>query len=99
VTVVDQDMYGGVSSLKETGPFDLVFFDQEMDEYLPDLLFLEKNNIVRKGGVVVADNILYPGAPYYLAHMQEAARQKHYRSVLYHTYKEYTDIPDTVIVS
>ena len=99
VRVVNQDMYTCVSSLKEAGPFDLVFLDQEKNEYLPDLLFLEKNNIVRKGSVIVADNVQYPGAPYYLAYMKEAARQKHYQTVLYHTYEEYSDIPDIMLAS
>ena len=49
--------------------------------------------------MVVADNIIYPGAPDYLAYMRQAANKKQYRSVLYHTYDGYTDIPDAVMVS
>jgi hypothetical protein len=31
--------------------------------------------------------------------MREAANRKQFRSVLYHTYDAYTDIPDAVLVS
>ncbi len=92
-------MYGAASFLNEVGPFDLVFLDQEKEQYMPDLTFLEERNLIRTGAVVVADNVVYPGAPDYLAFMKEAANRKQYRSVLYHTYDAYTDIPDAVMVS
>ena len=46
--------------------------------------------------MVVGDNIVYPGSPAYLAYFKESEM---YDSVLYHSYLEYTDDPDAVLVS
>jgi catechol O-methyltransferase len=40
VTVLGESMYEAASFLNEAGPFDLVFLDQEKEQYLPDLAFL-----------------------------------------------------------
>lgn len=37
--------------------------------YLPDLLSLEQLGLVGAGSLVLADNVLVPGAPEYLAHV------------------------------
>ena len=87
------------NSKNEVGPFDLVFMDQQEDEYLPDLHYLEQRNLIRAGAIIIADNIIYPGAATYLAFMQESALKKKFKSVLYHSYDAYTDVPDAVMVS
>jgi hypothetical protein len=40
------------------------------DLYLTDLQLMEKLGIVKKGTVVAADNVVYPGAPGYLEYVQ-----------------------------
>lgn len=46
--------------------------------------------------MVVADNIIFPGAPDYLQHFRN---NEQFDSTLYHAYLEYCDVPDAVLVS
>lgn len=64
--------------------------------YLEDFHRIEKAGGIKKGTVVVGDNIIYPGAPDYLAYFQKCPD---YDSTLYHSYLEYTNDPDAVLVS
>jgi catechol O-methyltransferase len=70
VNVVTETIYEAVSLLNDSGPFDLVLMDQEKEQYLDDLRFLEERNLIRTGGLVVADNVIFPGAPDYVAFMR-----------------------------
>ena len=46
------------------GPFDLIFFDQRGSRFLKDLqLLLQKPGLLAEEAVLVADNVLKPGAP------------------------------------
>ena len=77
--------------------FDVIFFDHWKNVYLKDLEFLEKEGVVKSGTVLIADNVVTPGAPDYLAYVKESNR---YESVLYHSQLEYSpSIPDAVLVS
>jgi len=42
---------------------------KELDCYLPDLKSMESLGMLHKGTVVVADNVVYPGAPGYLEYV------------------------------
>ncbi len=53
------------------GELDFVFIDHAKEAYLPDLGTIEAEGWLHPGSVVVADNIKFPGAPDYRAHMQE----------------------------
>lgn len=84
--------------LKETiDTADFVFIDHWKDCYLPDIKRLEALKLLRKGTMVVADNVITPGAPDYLAYIRASALydSKHYESHL--EYKP--DIKDGVEVS
>jgi catechol O-methyltransferase len=48
---------------------DLAFFDHDKDAYLSDLQLILGEGWLHPGSVVVADNILVPGAPAYCAYM------------------------------
>jgi catechol O-methyltransferase len=50
---------------------DLVFMDHDKNAYLSDLELIIDAGWLHPGSVVVADNILVPGAPAYRAHMRE----------------------------
>lgn len=77
--------------------FDLVFIDHVKSLYLSDFQLLETNNLLAPTSVVVADNVLVPGAPDYLAYIQQ---HKGYKSVGYDTNLEYmSHIKDQVWVS
>ncbi|CAK0852442.1 unnamed protein product [Prorocentrum cordatum] len=47
-------------------PFSFVFMDQRGSRYHEDLELLERHGLVRPGTVVLADNVLKPGAPLFL---------------------------------
>lgn len=85
-----------IEAIKKEGPFDMVFIDHEKSLYLPDFKFIESAGLIRKGTVVVGDNMIRPGSPDYLQHFKES---KDYDSILYRSFLEYTDIPDAVLVS
>ena len=51
---------------KTIGRADLVFLDHCKECYAPDLGRMEAAGLVAKGTVVVADNVVFPGAPGYL---------------------------------
>ncbi|XP_078571937.1 catechol O-methyltransferase-like isoform X2 [Branchiostoma floridae x Branchiostoma japonicum] len=54
--------------------FDMVFIDHFGDFYLRDIKLLEENNLLRKGTVVVADNIIHPGAPEYADYVRTCGK-------------------------
>jgi len=52
---------------------DYVLIDHVYWCFLKDLLLLQKNGTLRKGAVVVADNVLLPGAPDYRRYVKTSA--------------------------
>lgn len=80
-------------------PFDVVFLDHWKNLYLSDLLLLEKNNLIRKGTVVVADNvgIFQKNLNDYLDRVRNSSK---YDSKFYETSMEYNPgIKDGVEIS
>merc|ERR1711920_32745 len=53
---------------------DMVFLDQRGSRYTADLAVLERAGLLRDGAVVVADNVLKPGAPLFLWHMSQGGK-------------------------
>ncbi|EKX34610.1 hypothetical protein GUITHDRAFT_61079, partial [Guillardia theta CCMP2712] len=49
---------------------DFVFLDHNKSLYLPDLKRLQQLNIVGKGTVIAADNVIYPGTPEFLEYVK-----------------------------
>ncbi|KAH6639124.1 S-adenosyl-L-methionine-dependent methyltransferase [Boeremia exigua] len=52
------------------GTVDFMLLDHWKDFYISDLQLCEKLSLIRPGSVVLADNIIFPGAPEYLAYVQ-----------------------------
>ena len=52
---------------------DVLFLDHAKERYLPDLKLYEDANVVVRGTTVVADNVIYPGAPGWLEYVDSAA--------------------------
>lgn len=50
---------------------DFALIDHVKHLYVQDLLVLQKNGLLRKGSVVVGDNILTPGSPEFRQYMKE----------------------------
>jgi len=53
---------------------DAVFLDHCKDCYKPDLQALEELRLIRPGSIVLADNVLYPGAPGYLEYLDSSGQ-------------------------
>lgn len=81
------------------GSVDLVFIDHDKDAYLPDLQLIMREDWLRPGGLVVADNVKFPGAPEYRAYMVQNEGRL-WRTVEHETHVEYQSvIKDLVLVS
>ncbi|XP_046895229.1 catechol O-methyltransferase A [Hypomesus transpacificus] len=71
--------------------FDFVFLDHWKDRYLPDLKLLEECQLLRKGSVLLADNVICPGTPDYLEYVRNSPR---YESRYFQSHLEYTKVED-----
>ena len=78
---------------------DLLFIDHVKSLYLSDLKRVEAAGLLVKGSVVVADNVIVPGAPDLLAYFK-SEEGRLYQTVMHETTLEYmTDVKDGVTVS
>jgi len=81
------------------GSLDLVFIDHDKDAYLPDLNRMLDEGWLHPGAVVVADNILVPGAPKYRTYMNDRDGSQ-WRTTEHRAHVEYQSmIPDLVLES
>ncbi|XP_069033889.1 catechol O-methyltransferase A [Embiotoca jacksoni] len=71
--------------------FDFVFLDHWKDRYLPDVTLLEDCGLLARGSVVLADNVICPGAPEYLNYIRSNRR---FSSRFYRAHLEYTRVLD-----
>ncbi|CAF3027087.1 unnamed protein product [Rotaria socialis] len=77
--------------------FDFIFIDHYKELYLSDFKLLEQEGLIKTGTTIVADNVICPGAPDYLAYVRNNPQ---YSSVLHETTLEYrNDVPDGVEIS
>ncbi|KAL0175283.1 hypothetical protein M9458_031251, partial [Cirrhinus mrigala] len=51
---------------------DLVFMDHWKRCYLPDLQLLEGSGLLGEGSIILADNVIFPGAPNFLRHARRS---------------------------
>lgn len=79
------------------GSVDFVFIDHAKDAYLSDLEQIVHRGWLHPGSVVVADNIKFPGAPDYRAHMR-AQEGKSWRSVEHDTHAEYQTLWKDIVL-
>ncbi|KAJ5289109.1 hypothetical protein N7478_002139 [Penicillium angulare] len=62
---------------KVVSQIELIFLDHWQDRYLPDLWLLEEWNVLKPNfSVVIADNIIMPGAPEYRRWVEATTAQK-----------------------
>lgn len=78
------------------GAPDLIFFDHRGTLYGHDLRALELAGFIRKGVVVVSDNVLSPGAPQLLHHL---CRNPNYRTRVFEVTEAFQASPDWVVVA
>lgn len=72
---------------------DFVFIDHYKDRYTADTKLLEKHGLLKKGTVLLADNVVYPGAPDFLEYVRTCG---HYECTHYPSHVEYTENPDAL---
>lgn len=81
------------------GNLDFMFIDHDKSAYLDDLLAIMERGWLRRGAVVVADNVKVPGAPKYRAYMTDQ-QGKTWNTVEHPTHVEYQHLlPDLVLES
>jgi catechol O-methyltransferase len=81
------------------GTLDFLFIDHDKNAYLADLQAIVGRNWLRRGSVVVADNVGFPGAPDYRAFMLEQQGGT-WTTIEHRTHVEYqTLMPDLVLES
>jgi catechol O-methyltransferase len=77
--------------------FDFIFIDHWKDVYLRDFKLLEACNLIQSGTVIVADNVIHPGAPDYLEYVRN---NPNYKNTFHEAKLEYSnDVRDGVEVS
>ncbi|KAJ3200200.1 hypothetical protein HK099_002782, partial [Clydaea vesicula] len=67
---------------------DFIFLDHWKDAYLPDIKLMEKEGILHNDSVIVADNVINPGAPDYLEYVRN--NPKFYHNETINSSMEYT---------
>ena len=68
--------------------FDLIFIDHFKDVYLRDFKMLEKVGLIKSGTMIVADNVITPGAPDYLEYVRN---NPNYTTTCYEEHLEYSE--------
>ncbi|KAM4052003.1 catechol O-methyltransferase-like [Anomaloglossus baeobatrachus] len=79
-----QDIIPQLKKKYEIETLDFVFVDHWKEKYAEDTKLLEKCNLLRKGSVLLADNVIVPGAPDFLEYVRTCGRYDctNYPSVL-----------------
>ncbi len=81
------------------GTLDFLFVDHDKSAYVPDLQSILDRGWLHRGSIVVADNIVMPGAPKYREFMNQQQGQL-FDTVEHKTHGEYqTLMPDVVLES
>ncbi|XP_016059847.1 PREDICTED: catechol O-methyltransferase [Miniopterus natalensis] len=96
VTVIigaSQDIIPQLKKKYDVDTLDMVFLDHWKDRYLPDTLLLEECGLLRKGTVLLADNVIFPGAPKFLAHVRGSSR---FECTHFSSFVEYSEMVDGV---
>ncbi|XP_044131513.1 LOW QUALITY PROTEIN: catechol O-methyltransferase-like [Bufo gargarizans] len=72
---------------------DFVFIDHFKNFYTSDTKLLEERDLLKKGSVLLADNVMYPGAPDFLEYVRTSGR---YDCTNYPSHVEYSDKLDAL---
>jgi catechol O-methyltransferase len=76
---------------------DLIFLDHVKHAYLSDFKLFESSGLIKSGTVIVADNVIFPGAPDYLEYVRG---NRNYKSQFHEAQLEYSQtMKDGVEVS
>ncbi|KAM5263699.1 catechol O-methyltransferase [Ctenodactylus gundi] len=86
-----QDLIPELKKKYDVDTLDMVFLDHWKDRYLPDTHLLEECGLLRKGTVLLADNVIVPGTPEFLAYVRGSSS---FECTHYSSYLEYTKVVD-----
>ncbi|XP_055260218.1 catechol O-methyltransferase isoform X3 [Moschus berezovskii] len=86
-----QDIIPQLKKKYDVDTLDMVFIDHWKDRYLPDTLLLEECGLLRKGTVLLADNVIFPGAPDFLEYVRGSS---HFECSHFSSYLEYSKVVD-----
>ncbi|XP_067395954.1 catechol O-methyltransferase isoform X1 [Emydura macquarii macquarii] len=76
----------------EVDTLDFVFLDHWKDRYMPDTILLLECGLLRKGSVIVADNVICPGAPEFIQYI----RNNRFECTNYPSHVEYMKAKDAM---
>ena len=83
----------------DSGSLDFLFIDHNKHAYLTDLLSIVERGWLRRGAIVVADNVGFPGSPKYRGYMRDQ-QGKGWETTEHRSHMEYQSlIPDLVLES
>ncbi|XP_014140479.1 catechol O-methyltransferase isoform X1 [Falco rusticolus] len=77
----------------EVDTLDFVFLDHWKDRYTPDTILLQECNLLKKGSVLLADNIIVPGAPEFINYIRN---NPHFQCTNYPSHLEYMKVVDAM---
>ncbi|XP_076404605.1 catechol O-methyltransferase-like isoform X1 [Peromyscus maniculatus bairdii] len=86
-----QDLIPQLKTKYDVDTLDMVFLDHWKDRYLPDTRLLEECGLLRKGTVLLADNVIVPGAPDFLEYVRGSTK---FECTHYSSYLEYRETVD-----
>ncbi|XP_076404611.1 catechol O-methyltransferase isoform X3 [Peromyscus maniculatus bairdii] len=86
-----QDLIPQLKTKYDVDTLDMVFLDHWKDRYLPDTHLLEECGLLRKGTVLLADNVIVPGAPDFLEYVRGSTK---FECTHYSSYLEYRETVD-----
>ncbi|XP_042297494.1 catechol O-methyltransferase isoform X2 [Sceloporus undulatus] len=96
VTILEghaQDIIPQLKSKYGVDTLDFVFLDHWKERYAPDTILLEECGLLRKGSVLLADNIIYPGAPEFIEYIRN---HKRFECTNYPSHLEYMKAEDAM---
>ncbi|XP_071619649.1 catechol O-methyltransferase [Heliangelus exortis] len=77
----------------EVDTLDFVFLDHWKEKYRSDTILLQECNLLRKGSVLLADNIIFPGAPEFIDYVRNNPR---FQCTNYPSHLEYMKVADAM---
>nr|XP_021500895.1 catechol O-methyltransferase isoform X2 [Meriones unguiculatus] len=86
-----QDLIPQLKKKYNVDTLDMVFLDHWKDRYLPDTHLLQECGLLRKGTVLLADNVIVPGAPNFLAYVRGSSS---FECTHYSSHLEYLNVVD-----
>ncbi|XP_048369870.1 catechol O-methyltransferase isoform X2 [Sphaerodactylus townsendi] len=96
VTILEghsEDIIPQLKKKYEVEKLDFVFLDHWKERYAPDTILLEECGLLRKGSVLLADNIIYPGAPEFIKYIRN---NKRFECTNYPSHLEYMKVDDSM---